>query len=75
MKNKTEWECIDLRCTHWDGDMCRHSGETCEPDIFKDKLPLCAFGLRVIEGKPLPKLERIRSKPDRQIRLSDGGRL
>ena len=34
MKNKTEWECTDLRCTHFDGDICRHSGETCEPDIY-----------------------------------------
>ena len=32
--NRTEWECTDLRCTHFDGDICRHSGETCEPDIL-----------------------------------------
>ena len=34
---KTEWECIDLRCTHFDGDMCMHSGESCEPDSLPVK--------------------------------------
>lgn len=29
---KTEWECIDLNCTQWDGDMCRQG--FCEPDIL-----------------------------------------
>ena len=26
----SEWECIDLNCTHWDGDMCTLG--FCEPD-------------------------------------------
>ena len=33
MKNKTEWECIDLRCTHFDGDMCLRG--VCDPDLPK----------------------------------------
>ncbi len=27
---KTEWECIDMKCTHWDGDRCTLG--FCEPD-------------------------------------------
>lgn len=29
---KTEWECIDLNCTHYDGDRCTLG--FCEPDIL-----------------------------------------
>ena len=29
---KTEWECIDLNCTHWDGDTCMLG--FCEPDTL-----------------------------------------
>lgn len=26
---KTEWECVDMKCTHWDGDRCTLG--FCEP--------------------------------------------
>ncbi len=29
---KTEWECTDLKCTHYDGDRCTLG--FCEPDIL-----------------------------------------
>ena len=30
-----EWKCIDLKCTHFDGDICTLG--FCEPDIFEEK--------------------------------------
>ena len=29
---RSEWECIDLECTNWDGDRCTLG--FCEPDIL-----------------------------------------
>lgn len=37
-----EWKCIDLECTHWDGDRCALG--FCEPDIPKqDRCPECGL--------------------------------
>lgn len=38
---KTERECIDLKCTHWDGDRCTLG--FCEPDILEDEEDKCAL--------------------------------
>ena len=32
MGKKNEWECIDLKCTHFDGDRCTLG--FCDPDPF-----------------------------------------
>ncbi len=52
---KTEWECIDLRCTHFDGDMCRRG--ICDPDsliIQEIKCPKCGEGWTIRQTDLIP---------------------
>ena len=44
-----EYKCIDLKCSHYDGDICLR-GE-CDPLIYEDK---CICALRVEDGVVTP---------------------
>ncbi len=35
-QQKSEWECTDLKCTHYDDDRCTLG--FCEPDILDDNI-------------------------------------